>query len=308
MMKNRKRLFLGIIFVVILVLVEIIIFRNQMEKVNKKYNISIVVYDEGKNWDNLLAGANLATEGRNAEINMVKMSEDAGAEEQKELISRAIANGADGVLVAACDSYGFGDYFEDKEVNSKVTFIGNGTEDNISCISADNYKMGKEIAKIIMGNESSDASIALVCFDRNKKNVELRKNGVIDAIHEIDENREVIVWENGEELASQPADVVVLLYDEDIENIASAVSASNSKAKMYAIGNSDRAVYLLDSKKLEYLVYPDEFGMGYLGVKCILNDSNYDPNRSENYIKYKVVMRDDLYSGENEKMLFPFVK
>ena len=83
MMKNRKRLFLGIVIVVMLVLVEIIIFRKQMERENYKYNISIVVYDGGKNWDNLLAGANLATEGRNAEINMVKMSEDAGAEEQK---------------------------------------------------------------------------------------------------------------------------------------------------------------------------------------------------------------------------------
>ena len=42
--------------------------------------------------------------------------------------------------------------------------------------------------------------------------------------------------------------------------------------------------------------------------ESLMDDSNYDPNRSENYIKYKVVMRDDLYSGENEKMLFPFVK
>ena len=69
--------------------------------------------------------------------------------------------------------------------------------------------------------------------------------------------------------------------------------------EVYAIANSDEAVYLLDSRKIKLLAFPDEFAIGYEAVSL---------DNSEKLIQYKLVDRKNMYKGEYEKVLFPFVK
>ena len=78
--------------------------------------------------------------------------------------------------------------------------------------------------------------------------------------------------------------------------------------KIYGIANSDKAVYYLDNEEIKALIYQNEFSIGYLGVKEILNEKVYEKKSAANMVEYEIINKSNMYSEEYQKLLFPFVK
>lgn len=321
MRKSRRFLKISIVVVLVLIVAEFYYYSNYSSKEEPTFSISLIVYGSSDRWENLKQGAERAADRTIAEVNLIPMSTETNAKEQIALINREIANGADALMIAACDSQEIEQYFQETNVEIPVVFVQSGLENNEDnwYISADNYAMGYELANIIAANERNWIKAAIIADRMERKSVSERFQGVYDSLSQYAD--EVVIWERDEnekdiqtmlflqrELTQEAVDVVVALDTSSMEALMDAVENLNKNIKVYGIANSDKAVYYLDNGKIKSLIYQNEFSIGYLGVKVILDEKAYEKNKIFNMVEYEIVNENDMYSAEYEKLLFPFVK
>ncbi len=322
MRKRRRFLKISIFVVLVLIVAEFYYYSNYSSKEEPAFHISLIVYGNSSDrWENLKQGAERAADETTAEVNLITMSTETNAKEQLALINREIANGADALMISACDSREVGKFFQENKMEIPVVFVENGLEnkEDYWYISADNYAMGYELANVIAANEKCWIKAAIIADRMERKNVSGRFQGVYDSLSQYAD--EVVIWDRDEnekdiqtvlflqrELTQEAVDVVVALDTSSMESLMDAVENLNKDIKVYGIANSDKAVYYLDNGKIKSLIYQNEFSIGYLGVKVILNEKAYEKNKIFNKVEYEIINEDDMYSAEYEKLLFPFVK
>lgn len=125
--------------VVVIVLVVIIFMATGRTHEEKHRHVSLIVYGEdSERWENLRQGAELACGENNADINILTMSSEDDAAEQKEIIDREIEDGADALIIAACNSNEIGTFIKDKKPKIPVVFVETGSEEaGDRCFSPD---------------------------------------------------------------------------------------------------------------------------------------------------------------------------
>lgn len=315
MNKYTRTIILSLIFVAAVILLENFLFRFLNNREEKRSNISMILFDEGKKWDDVKAGATQAADD-GCDINYVVMPTGSSAKDQFDAINDEIERGADYVIVAAVDSFGLRDELGDK-YTSNVSFVGNGIDnDKYITVEPDNYLMGINIGNLVIEEENPDSKVVIIDNGSNKEYILDRINGVKEVLEESGITFEI--WEfnpnetgivsYAEKIDEYQPDLFIVLNEEAISTTIEMADESDKPANIYAIANSDEAVYYLDNKKIKYLIYPDEFGMGYAAVKRVIDKSAYVNDDFKRLITYKVVNRDDMYTSGYEKVLFPFVK
>ncbi len=286
-------------------------------------NISIIAYgDDADRWINVKNGAEQAAElyknKYNIEMNLVTVSHHASSEEQMALLEREIANGCNAVMIAANDSSYVLGYMKNKKVEIPLVFIETGIEDesSYSTITADNYDMGCLLGDSIIGRENPQIKVAIIKDNMKRASVASRFKGINNRLHA--KNIKTVVWERNENekdieaiyflqraLVEEAVDVIVALDNESTEAIADAVTNLNKNVKIYGIANSDKAVSYLDKNIVQLLVYENEFNIGYLAVQKLISKEN---DEFVSYMEFRSITKDDMYSENNEKLVFPFVK
>lgn len=322
MKKDRKFFIVNILIVLLLIVAEIFYYSNDFTKSEPAFNISLIVYgNDPDRWENLKQGAERAADETKAEVNLITMSSESDAREQIALIDREIKNGADALLIAACNSREVEQYFKETKVRIPVVFVQNGLEDDTSfrCITADNYAMGTELANVIIENEKDWIKVAVISDGMEKKSVSDRFDGIYTSLKQYAD--EIVIWERNEnemnsqtmlflqrELTEEAVDVVIALDNSSMEALLDAASNLNKNIKIYGIANSDKAVYYVDNEKIKALIYQNEFSIGYIGVKAILDEKAYEKKYTANMVEYEIINKDNMYSENYQKLLFPFVK
>ena len=121
--RNQRNMAIAMILMFVLLIVEACLYaRTESEEIETK-QISIIVYGtDSERWENLKNGAELACERNIAEVSVITMSSENDPEEQKSLIDREIENGADALIVAACDSKEIGDFLDEKNYRVPIIF------------------------------------------------------------------------------------------------------------------------------------------------------------------------------------------
>ena len=292
----------------------------------KQLNISIIVYgNEAERWQNLRNGAEQAaklySDKYDIEFNLITVSQKTEAKEQMVLLEREINNGCDAIMLAIDNAVFVTDYLSNRHLNIPIVFLESGLagENDTNLISANNYDMGYLIGRSIIDNENCKVKVAIITDNMKRESVQDRYQGVCDAL---DKNMTTMVfWERNQnelniepmlflqrELVEEAVDVVVALDNESTEAISDAVINLNKNIKIYRIANSDKAVSCLDKGEIDLLVYENEFNIGYLGVQQLLSKSKNKALELEDYMEYRAITKMDMYSDENEKLVFPFVK
>lgn len=113
--------------------------------------------------------------------------------------------------------------------------------------------------------------------------------------------------EAGEELTAQtPTDVVIALDTQSVERAGDcAAEGALWDASVYGIGMSTKSIYHLDRGHVRGLVVPGCFEMGYRSVieaaAGIRKGRNAMRSRTTSY---RIVRKSDLFTEENEQLLF----
>lgn len=322
MKKSRLLLRTLQVAAVLLLLVGVYYFVIYDSEPEQPTAISVIVYgNDSERWENLRRGAERAGDLLKAEINLVTISSEASADEQIKLLQREIDNGADALMIAACDSERMKTAIEDLSGEIPILFIesGIGYAGKRLCISADNYTMGHLLGETVIGHEVPEVKVAIISDHAVRDSVAERYQGLYDALQgNVDS---IVIWSRKEneadirsmlflqrELTEDAVDVVVALDTSSTEDIIDAVENLDKDVKIYGIGNSDKAVYYLDNGTLEALGYQNEFSIGYLGVQELMGAVDYQNADYSQMVEYRVVTKKNMYETDNQKMLFPFVK
>ncbi len=322
---KSSRLYFGLL---VIILVVIIIFTSigmvDVVRDEDSYQVSVIVSNSGSDrWISFKEGLEQGAKDKNINFNIVSTSTFATLEEQNEVISREIENGAQGIILESNFSKGVGHALESLLLGTALVLVESDVlpEKEYTTIQPDNYAIGKTIATAIKEDSHNDLTgvkIGILSGNQEKLSMQQRLSGFQE---DMGQSRAQICWEvegSGDDIMqmlkekqkSQPVDVLVALDNNEIEMTMDYMdSDKNCTFQVYGEGSSEKAVYYLDKGYIQALNVPNEFNMGYQSMVVLADQIKSNVNTVEDRkIDYLVVNKSNLYDKTNQKLLFPIVQ
>lgn len=285
----------------------------------KKKDISVVLYDAGDGgWESLMEGMKQAEDDFSVNIHYVTAKQGTTGEEQAELVRKEIADGAAGVLLAVVDAGIMPQEIQGGNMQVPIVAVeSNADAATYSLFSADNVGMGRMLGQEILNDFQSDEDLKIVVIEEyiERDSVRERAQGLYEVLG--DKAEIVSVQRNGDRaelvryltsvLTYSNADVVVALSKESLQAVCEVENRATSDKKVYGIGNTASIVAALEKGKIEKLVFQDEFNIGYMSVKALVQQMEGIQNSAEE-IDYYCVKRDEVHETQYERLLFPIVE
>lgn len=322
MKKNRKFIFVILLLVCLfsLLMISTYLYIAESRKQNRVSKISAIVYGSSTDrWATLKQGIEQGARDFGAEVNFVTMKAEYDVDEQKALIKREIENGAKGIILAVADSAKMSAAIRESAMLLPVVMVetNTGNAADMAYISADNYSMGLNIGRSVLLGSEDNRIIAVYKNSFQRSSVQDRYEGLIDSLQYAEYTLKI--WENLEgaeeeerflrnKLKQDPADVVVTLDDRSLEAVADAALMEDIDVDIYGIGSTNKIVHYLDYGIIKSIVFQNEFNMGYLSMREIVNDIQEKEKELVVEIEFRTVNRDTMYLPKNQRLVFPIVQ
>lgn len=282
-----------------------VVFGDNDTKPQKE--ISVVLYSAGNGgWEAFEQGIKQAENDFSVNINFVILRGDADETEQFATIEKEVAKGAEGVVVAVSNYTELYRLWLGKNFDVPIVTVESGFDEiTIPLISADNYEMGKRLGEEIL-KDFSDKDDLVVAIDTdiaNRDSLVKREQGLRDALEGKAKVITLRAAANGE-----GADAAVALDKESLLHLSERANVALTNTKKYGIGNTASIVAALEQEKIEKIVFQNEFNMGYLAVKTLLEKLDGINSKDEGKIEFYCVGSEELYDTPYEHLLFPIVE
>ncbi|MDR2649489.1 MAG: substrate-binding domain-containing protein [Clostridiales bacterium] len=282
------------------------------------YEISAVVSGPQDNyWEAVKKGMDQASSDFNVDLNFISLSGADYTAEQESQIRREIENGAAALIVAPCS----GDLSLEAVISSaakKAAVVMIESEsDNESIkasVSADNEELGGKLGRQIALSEGIVSDAAVISTGSGAQYEEARLEGLLS---EMSAGRAPeVFWISGKQ--EDMEDEIKNLVRDNKPSVLAALDARTLSAAAAACEKEGTAVYGIDSmvSVVPYLekgvirgaVVSNAYNMGYLAVKAAVE--SIQGKRVERSVKidFAVVTPSSIYTSENQRILFPFVK
>jgi len=324
--KKRKRNFIILFLLVILSFLLLLNDTLTHEKDKKTYNISIIT--AGKNSESLMImkqGMDQAASEMNANISFVTLSEDNSVVEQTELISREIKNKADAIIISPIDYEKMAEPIQSAIKMLPVILIESTVKSDqvLSSISCDNYKLGVSLAEEMILNGNINSNIVIVKNNLECSSVKERYDGFMSVMENtknnciflnVSDNKQVTYHNEAKKLLEYNNVDAIATFDPDIlEGVAQAkkdisnIKKEKASVQIYGTGSTSKIISFLEDKVIDATAIQNEFNIGYLAVKTAVYKINGKTVDNVN-ISSTVINTKNMYSEENQKLLFPFIR
>jgi ribose transport system substrate-binding protein len=325
---RRKRKQTVVVLLLLVVLSFLLLLSDTLtnEKDKGIYNISIIT--TGKNSEGLMImkqGIDQAASEMNVNVSFVTLSEDNNYVEQTELITREIKNGTNAIIISPLDYEKMVEPIEDAMKKIPVVLIESTVKSAnvLRSISCDNYKLGISLAEEMLSSGEVKSNIAIVKNNFECSSVKERYDGFMSVMNNTQNN--CVFWEiQGDKQATyhneakrlldeNNIDAIVTFDSDMLEGIAqakkelSSINKDKSAIGIYGTGSTSRIISFLEDKVINATAIQNEFNIGYLAVKTAKNKIN-GKNIENSTISSTVINTNNMYSEENQKLLFPFVR
>ncbi len=322
-MKNNLKIFLAIALLLVLTGVLIVssyLYINDTSGKNDTARISVIVYGSGASdrWTTMKQGLEQGALDFHAEINFVTTTEEKDVKEQSSLIERELANGSQGIILAAADSRELSDVVREYAASVPVVLVETSIKnaEGLTYISADNYSMGLNIGRSVYLSGDENKTVAVFVDNLQRNSVSERYKGFLDSLQytkctimpwEPEEGEDIAAFLN-EKLKKEPADVIVALDDRSLEAVIDAVQTAKSSIDVYGIGSTNKIVYYLDYGLIKSIVFQNEFNMGYLSVQEAVRRIGQEGKKPGIDIEFRTVNKVTMYLPKNQRLVFPIVQ
>ena len=275
-------------------------------------------------WKTTFAGAKAAGAEYNLEITFEGPENEEDYETQNLMISRAVENGADAIVLSAVD-YNANAEAVNKAVAAGVKVVvidSDVNSDLVSCrISTDNYKAGKMVGEAVLFGKEDTLRVGIVNFDENSENGQQREKGFRDYV-EGNERVTIVSAVNVNSTTEEAKEATIKMLKEYPEiNIVVTFNEWTSLGVGYAVQELDVSdetrvvafdsnvvsVGMLETGEVDALVVQNPYAMGYLGVEyawMLVNGEKI--KESEIDTTTTLITRENMYEPENQKVLFSF--
>lgn len=239
-------------------------------------------------------------------INYVTMPAGADGEDQLRIIEQEIAHGADGILLAVCDSEAMYQPLMDRMFQIPIVALESGINDpSFPIVSADNFEMGKLLGEEVLADYAGkeDFRVTLLGEDAPRDSVTKRRQGFLVAL-----NGRAKIVPFMEAAGGEEVDAVIALHKDALLSAVEIKEVFGEDVQIYGIGNTASTVAALDQGKIKKLVFQNEFNIGYLGVRALLDETDSALSAEIQEIDFYCVSRQELYGTQYEQLLFPIVE
>lgn len=320
-MKSSKKMFIltEAVLAAMVLVVAIGMFRGRGGEERGKVSVIIQNSDDGR-WASFKYGLRMAAQDQEMELFVVSTGENLSAEEELEAIRQEIDNGADAVIVQPVSEAVSQE--ELRRIGKKLPVVvveypeaREDREKGISVVEPDNGALGKALAEELLRDYNgkikgkklgivSESGISGAALDRREgflKALEGAGAEVSWDIHNISsEKGETVLKRKGK------VDFVIALDDYSLVLAGKTASANDLHgALVYGIGTSMEAVYCLDTGYAQCLVVPDGFHMGYQSMTEVAESIGTVFKKPQSQtVPFTIMRRDNLFSKENQEILF----
>lgn len=287
-------------------------------------NISIVTRGPlNESWENFKQGAEQAGMDMNAEIHFVSLSKNGKdkVQEQIELLKREEASSSDAIVIAPADYTMLGKPLDNIMKNIPIILVESKVDSlrPYEAITCDNTAMGESLANEVMRHGNMRKKILIIDGGVNCGSI-LEREKSFEETMSISHN-ELIKWEDEnvtdkdilDYLLREKVDVIAAMDTEVLEAAAEALKQFEeyqrvNKIELYGVGSGSKVIGYLEKDYITSTVVQDDFSMGYLGVKDAVNAINGKEKSKNAKITFTIVDHEHMYSEENQRLLFPFVR
>ena len=317
---NRDRFYLGIVTALI---VTVIIYASygilNSGKEEPHYAVSVFVSNSGSDrWNAFKEGLNQGAKETGLYLNVVSAPAFSGISEEYSILKRELENGADGLIVALCDTSDPGEQLSKLVQGEELVLIGSDLdlEDGHALVQPDAQAIGAAIAEMVLENEkeASGATVGVLTGNLQTLSGRQRLDGFRNTLADAGDAFTVRFWAETEaelsgEMANAP-DILVALDSDAMELALDCLTRDGERmsCRLYGAGRSERSIYYLDRGMIRGMVVEDEYAMGYESAWLIQNLLEHIVSgTTQIQTGFISVTKDEMYEKGTEKILFPVV-
>lgn len=280
--------------------------------------------DDTDFWTSVYQGGRMAAVEYNANLTVKGPANERQVVEQNQMILEAIAAKPDAIVLCPCSSEETTPYAEAIEKAGIRLIIADSTMDEelgSAVVATDNYEAGYKLGSYMKQFVKEDTQIGIVGHVKGSSTAIGREAGFRAGLGEKASQVAEIVFCNSDtdKAYAQTLDLLERYPGMDMIvglNEYSAVGAARAVRKlgiedavcMGGIDSSTEQIQFLEAGVFEALVVQKPFNMGYLAVEAAVEtvkDEHVEKNIDSGS---ELITRENMYTEENQKLLFPVTK
>ncbi len=271
-------------------------------------------------WQGVKGGAAAAAKEAGAKLEVLGPLQETDTEAQLALLEEAMASGPDAIVVAPIN--------DDRVVRLLGRIQAAGIELVVMdtplrmarqpiTVSGNHREAGRQAGRFASEHAADPARVAVLSDYEGSGVSAEREAGIKEALSpdgyagtSYIGDSEDRAYEEAKELLARkpPVGAIMALNEPAALGAAKALKESNrtGMVRLIAFDSSIFLIKLLEDGSLDAMIVQRPFNMGYLGVINALWRLDRRGIDRETYIDTIVVTKDNMYSPENQKLLFPF--
>lgn len=296
-----------------------------LTKKEQKYSlIYIPKVVDGTNdfWSSLISGTQNAAAEYGAEIEIVAPDREQDVEKQNELLQWAIEQKPDALLMSPSSFTESTELLKEaKDKGIPVIFIDSYINEEVQdlTVATDNLEAGRLLGEYAASLLSETGKIAVVGHVQGVSTAVERELGFREGLGDREENIVDVVFCDSlfekaysltKELMEKYPDLEMIAGLNEYSSVGAAravkAAGAQDRIKVVGIDSSQEAVQLMEQDVFQGLVIQKAFKMGYVGVRETIHMLQGKDVEKSIDSGCELVTQENMYTSENEKLLFPF--
>lgn len=321
--KKAVLIIMSTIVTIFLIFFVFTIVNNESEKTPMNIIFIPKIIDDGnKFWVDVIGGTEMAAKEYNVKLTTVAAEREGDYESQNKLINWAIEQKPDAMVLVPSDyTITLPLVQKIKENDIELVLVDSNVAEKLEdvLIATDNFKAGREMGKYILGYIEEDTQIAIVSHVETSSTAIERQEGVRTGLgKEVEKIIDVVYCDSDydkaynitKELFEKHPDInMVIGLNEYSSVVALRVIKEMNPSKqidVFGFDSSIEQIRFLEASECQGLMIQKPFNMGYLGIEKAVK--LLEGEKLPDYIDsgFQLITQDNMYTKENQKLLFPF--
>lgn len=275
-------------------------------------------------WTALIGGTRMAAREYDIDLTVVAPETEDDYVRQNELIAWAIDQKPDAIALSPAN-YNKTTPMAEKIVDNdiKLVLIDSAIDKELGDISVatDNYKAGNKMGRYMQDFIKEDTVIGVVSHVQNtstaierlagvESGLESEKDRIIDVVYCDSEYGKA--YNVTKDLLERHPDINMIVGLNEYSSVGAtrAVIDLNleDEIEMFGIDASMEQIQFLEAGILEGIIIQKSFNMGYLGIEEAAKLINEEKISNKIDSGSQLITDENIYTMENQKLLFPFVR
>lgn len=313
------------IFIFLIIILAIVFFSKRDfdgEKKSKIIFIPKVVDKNNEFWTEIIEGAEFAANEFNISLEIMGPDTEDNINLQSKYILEAIEKQPDAIIISPISYTKMNIVINSiKEKNIKLIFVDSKINDTIEeCfIGTDNFEEGKNLGKYISRQVDKESKVAIISHVTDSYTANERKLGVINGFGE--NEKYIVEVVNNANTYEKAFELTKILLEKNSEiniiiglNLYSTIGAAravdnlglSNDIEIFGFDSNKEGIRYLEEDIINGIIVQRAFNMGYLGVENAYKLINNIAVEDEINSGAKLIIKQNMYEKDSEKLLFPF--